>query len=223
MAQPSDLGRQEVRPAVAARRVRWAVDLIYIDPPFATGADFSFSAAVPNLTRRVRQAAERHRAEGISGHVGQRPRQLRPVACTTRRPTSALCSRRPGSIYVHLDWPAVHYAKVILDEVFGVDDFKKRNRLATGQYAQRSWRLSAASTTHLLYYRRPGASSIRSSASTARSTSSRHTGTKTGGRRYRLLPLHATTCTAAKTTTGGLATRYSATSRQVLAMEPAED
>jgi 16S rRNA G966 N2-methylase RsmD len=51
MAQPADLGRQEICAAVAAGRC-WPllaefagkVNLIYIDPPFDTGADFSFTA-----------------------------------------------------------------------------------------------------------------------------------------------------------------------------------
>jgi len=39
-------GATKVRPA-SLSRVRRKVDLIYIDPPFDTGADFSYNAAVP--------------------------------------------------------------------------------------------------------------------------------------------------------------------------------
>ena len=35
------------------------------------------------------------------------------VSCCTN------CLHENGSIYVHLDWHVGHYAKVILDEVFG--------------------------------------------------------------------------------------------------------
>ena len=45
------------------------VDLIYIDPPFATGADFSFQVEVDGeeFTRR----SKHHRAEGLSRYLGQ--------------------------------------------------------------------------------------------------------------------------------------------------------
>ena len=53
------------------------VNLIYIDPPFATGADFSFTAQVPDDPRHRRrperhlcQRAEHLGAKGVPGHMG---------------------------------------------------------------------------------------------------------------------------------------------------------
>ena len=87
------------------------VNLIYIDPPFDTGADFSFTATVPDdpeLGRRrlvhVHQRAEHHRAEGVSRHVGPRPR-IRILQWFYE--TAVLLHEllhENGSIYVHLDW-----------------------------------------------------------------------------------------------------------------------
>ena len=47
MAEPADLGRQEIRAAVLLAEFAGKVNLVYIDPPFDTGADFSFTATVP--------------------------------------------------------------------------------------------------------------------------------------------------------------------------------
>jgi adenine-specific DNA-methyltransferase len=42
-----------------------------------------------------------------------------------------------GNLVVHLDWHAVHYAKVLLDELFGAGELPQRDRVAPGQRAQR--------------------------------------------------------------------------------------
>ena len=52
MAQPVDLGRQEIRLPFAASRIRGSVNLIYIDPPFETVA-FFFPSDVPDVRRRL--------------------------------------------------------------------------------------------------------------------------------------------------------------------------
>ena len=60
-----------------------------------------------------------------------------------------------GSIYVHLDWRAVHYAKVIFDEVIGADNFKNEvvwRRANTHNDPGGYGRIHDT----LLYYRRPG-------------------------------------------------------------------
>ena len=68
VAEPADLGRQKVRSAVAADGVRGQGGPIYIDPPFNTGANFSYMATVPDDPEQgrrhggredVRQGAER--------------------------------------------------------------------------------------------------------------------------------------------------------------------
>ena len=81
-------------------------DLIYADPPFFTG-------------KKHRQADGRHQVrdcwpDGLDGYLDfLRPRfeQMRRLL----KPT--------GTLYVHLDWHAVHYVKAMLDEVFGYDHF----------------------------------------------------------------------------------------------------
>ena len=80
------------------------VDLIYVDPPFFTGA---------KQVGRSRAAYD-DRWESIEAYMAW----LEPRLAATRdllAPT--------GSLYVHLDWHAVHYVKVALDRVYGYEHF----------------------------------------------------------------------------------------------------
>jgi adenine-specific DNA-methyltransferase len=98
------------------------VNLIYIDPPFATGDDFSFSTEIPesgdNFIKRpsiVEQKAYRDTwGRGLDSYL----QWFYETAILLRE----LLSEK-GSIYVHLDSHIGHYAKAILDEVFGQDNF----------------------------------------------------------------------------------------------------
>src|SRR5512136_590694 len=101
------------------------VNLIYIDPPFNVGADFSFTATIPDnpetdedeLARFVKepsiieQKAYRDTwGKGLDSYMQwfyETAMLLRELLTTD------------GSIYVHLDWHICHYAKTIMDDVFG--------------------------------------------------------------------------------------------------------
>ena len=99
------------------------VNLIYIDPPFATGADFSFTAAIPesdeSFTKEpsiIEQKAYRDTwGSGLDSYL-----QWFYETVVLLRELLA----DDGSIYVHLDWHVGHYAKAVLDEVFGIDHFQ---------------------------------------------------------------------------------------------------
>ena len=67
------------------------VDLIYIDPPFDTGADFSFTASIPSdgldthTHTRIHETTEPHRAEGVPRHLGKRPAIISPLVLRDSR------------------------------------------------------------------------------------------------------------------------------------------
>lgn len=96
------------------------VNLIYIDPPFATGDDFSFQVEIDGeeFTKQpsmMEQKAYRDTwGRGLDGYL----HWFYETATNLRD----LLSER-GSIYVHLDWHVSHYVKAVLDEVFGIDNF----------------------------------------------------------------------------------------------------
>lgn len=105
---------------------RGKVDLIYIDPPFATGADFSFTAQVPNdetgtATSFVKQPSileqKAYRdtwGRGLDGFAQWLYETLLLLKDLLKT---------EGSIYLHLDHNTIHMAKTIMDEVFGEQNF----------------------------------------------------------------------------------------------------
>jgi DNA modification methylase len=102
------------------------VNLIYIDPPFATGADFSFTATIPDhpdadegeastFTKEpsiLEQKAYRDTwGRGLDSYL----QWFYETALFLRELLSD-----DGSLYVHIDWHVGDYVKVVLDEVFGL-------------------------------------------------------------------------------------------------------
>ncbi len=84
-------------------------DLIYVDPPFGTGKRRKGSA------KKSDAPVFDDRADGgLESYVAF----LRPVIQQMHRVLS-----EQGSLYVHLDWRAGHYVKVLLDDIFGIDNF----------------------------------------------------------------------------------------------------
>ena len=99
------------------------IDLIYIDPPFATGADFSFSTILGDEEDRVRKepsAIEEKSYRDTWG--GGLQSYLKMISARIRIMRDLLAPN--GSIYVHMDYHLGHYVKVILDFEFGPDTFQ---------------------------------------------------------------------------------------------------
>jgi adenine-specific DNA-methyltransferase len=106
------------------------VNLVYIDPPFDTGADFSFIATVPHhspsedeeLTSFLKEPSviEQKAYRDTWGRGLDSYLQWFLETATFLRELM----HESGSLYVHLDYNVGHYAKVILDEVFGSSNFR---------------------------------------------------------------------------------------------------
>ncbi len=105
------------------------VNLIYIDPPFDTGADFSYIASIPDYPETEDEAASFVKEPSILEQKAYRDtwgRGLDSYLQWFYETTLFLWEllAEDGSIYVHLDWRMVHYVKGVLDEVFGRDHFQ---------------------------------------------------------------------------------------------------
>lgn len=98
------------------------VNVIYIDPPFATGADFSFTATIPESDESFLKEPSIIEQKAYRDTWGHGLGSYLQWFYETMVPLRELLAEN-GSIYVHLDWHIVHYAKVILDEVFGQQHF----------------------------------------------------------------------------------------------------
>jgi len=105
------------------------VNLIYIDPPFDTGADFSFTATVPDDPESEDDDSFTFTKEpSIIEHKAYRDTWGRGLESYLQwfYETATLVHElldENGSLYVQLDSGVSHYAKTILDELFGQNCF----------------------------------------------------------------------------------------------------
>ena len=106
------------------------VNLIYIDPPFDTGADFSFTATVPDHPDTPEDDSFSFTKEpSLIEHKAYRDTWGRGLDSYLQwfYETAVLLHEllhETGSLYVHLDWHVSHHAKVVLDEIFGLENFR---------------------------------------------------------------------------------------------------
>jgi len=97
------------------------IDLIYIDPPFATGADFSFTTEIGDGDFEVKKE------QSIIEEKAYRDTWGRGTGSYLEMMSDRLDLMRDlitesGSIYVHLDWHVGHYLKIIMDDIFGKEN-----------------------------------------------------------------------------------------------------
>ena len=107
------------------------VDLVYIDPPFASGADYAKKVYVrrnPKVAEAIRQAELELDVEELKvfeekmyGDVWDKERYLNWMYENLMAIKSVMSDT--ASIYVHLDYNIVHYVKILMDEIFGGYDF----------------------------------------------------------------------------------------------------
>lgn len=108
------------------------VDLVYIDPPFASGADYAKKVHLrrnPKLAEKVAAAEQQMDIEELKafeekmyGDIWQKEDYLNWMYENLMAIKSIMSDT--GSIYVHLDGKIGHYVKILLDEVFGESNFK---------------------------------------------------------------------------------------------------
>ena len=95
--------------------------LIYIDPPFAVGADFGFNIEIGGETAEKKQSIIEEIAyrdtwgKGISSYLSMMYERLKLMHNLLEE---------DGSIYVHCDWRVVSYLRIILNDIFGENYFQ---------------------------------------------------------------------------------------------------
>ena len=107
------------------------VDLVYIDPPFASGADYAKQVYIrrnPKVAVAIAQAEQeldidelKAFEEKMYGDVWDKEKYLNWMYENLMAIKSVMSET--ASIYVHLDWHIVHYVKILMDEIFGEDNF----------------------------------------------------------------------------------------------------
>ncbi|MBX3262048.1 MAG: site-specific DNA-methyltransferase [Labilithrix sp.] len=106
--------------ALEAEGLRGRVDLVYVDPPYASDRDYVAEARLdgPADGRARRTLAYEDRWTSERGGVGAYLDMLAPRLDALTR----LLSPR-GTIWVHLDWRAAYLVRALLDEILGRDAF----------------------------------------------------------------------------------------------------
>lgn len=101
----------------------WAgkINLIYIDPPFFTGADFTVKTKIGDeqIEKAPSIIEERAYKDTWSGGIASYLKYMYERLVLMRELLA-----ENGSIYVHLDWHVGHYVKVMMDEIFGYENFR---------------------------------------------------------------------------------------------------
>ena len=98
--------------------LRGKVDLIYIDPPFDSKADYRTKISLPGTDIQQKPTVIEQFAyadtweEGTVSYL----KMIYPRLVLMKELLSEC-----GSIYVHIDWHVGHYVKLILDDIFGKD------------------------------------------------------------------------------------------------------
>ena len=98
------------------KMLKGQIDLVYIDPPFATGGNFTITANRASTISSPRDGDLAY-SDKITGEDFLD--FLRPRLLILRE----LMSER-GSIYLHIDYKMGHYVKLLMDEIFGIENFR---------------------------------------------------------------------------------------------------
>ncbi|MCU0443751.1 MAG: site-specific DNA-methyltransferase [Microscillaceae bacterium] len=92
------------------------IDLIYIDPPFATNNTFTITAGrastISNSSKGVIAYSDTLKGFEFIEFLRERLVLLKTLLSDN------------GSIYLHIDYKIGHYVKIVMDEIFGIENFR---------------------------------------------------------------------------------------------------
>nr|MDO8109132.1 DNA methyltransferase [Candidatus Sigynarchaeota archaeon] len=119
------------------------VNLIYIDPPFFSGGKFSVRAPGGKFSSAYKDTW----SEGLAQYLDYMHGRLKLMH-------ELLCDG--GTMYVHLDWHVSHYVKILLDEIFGYEQFC--NQIIWKRLTYKQTQVKAYGVLHdvILYYTKAG-------------------------------------------------------------------
>lgn len=128
--------------------MRGKIDLIYIDPPYDSKADYRTKITLPSADIDLKPTVVEQFAyadmwkDGTVSYL----KNLYPRLYLMRE----LLSDK-GSIYVHVDWHVGHYVKILMDEIFGKDVFKNEVVWSYSRWANVSQSYQRMHDTILFY------------------------------------------------------------------------
>ena len=128
------------------------IDLIYIDPPFNSGEKYF---------HRIKNIESPAFEDVFRGNIKEYLDMIYPRLEVMRELISV-----NGSIFIHLDWHVSHYVKVIMDEIFGYENFRneiviKRGRRKNLLYQFKSIDRMHVANDSILWYSKSAGTKFR--------------------------------------------------------------
>lgn len=167
------------------KQFRGKIDLIYIDPPFDSKADYKIKVSVKkkNITNDIGAFEEKQYGDIWTNDeylqfMYERLIILRELLKDT------------GSIYLHCDWHKAHYLRAMMDEVFGVDNF-------CNEIVWQRTRAAHSDSTYwgrvhdtILFYRKSSSTKHNTQYTEHSEDYIKRFSKEENGRKYMLIPLH---------------------------------
>jgi adenine-specific DNA-methyltransferase len=161
------------------------IDLVYIDPPFATNSHFTIGdSRVSTISKSMRDPvaySDKLVGPEFLEFLRSRLVLLRELMSDT------------ASIYLHIDYKIGHYVKVLMDEVFGINNF--RNDITRIKCNPKNFQRKAYGNIKdmILFYTKTDAYTWHDPHMPLREIDRKTLFKKTdaAGRRYTTVPLHA--------------------------------
>lgn len=98
------------------KNLKGKIDLVYIDPPYSTGTNFTITngraTTISNSKNGTIAYSDSLKGKDFIDFLRERLILLRELLS------------EQGSIYLHIDYKIGHYVKVMMDEVFGIENFR---------------------------------------------------------------------------------------------------
>lgn len=139
--------------------MRGKIDLIYIDPPFDSKADYRTKIELPGGNVESKPTVIEQFAYADTWSTTLNGEDVKGTLAYLRYMYPRLVLMREmlsekGSIYVHIDWHIGHYLKILLDDVFGKENFNNEIVWRKGSFFGPSAKLSRYPSVHdtILYY-----------------------------------------------------------------------
>lgn len=105
-----------MRYLIEKKNLSGKIDLVYIDPPFATGGNFTISdgraTTISNSNNGRIAYSDKIRGDDFISFLNKRIILIKELLS------------EKGSIYLHIDYKIGHYVKVMMDEIFGIESFR---------------------------------------------------------------------------------------------------
>lgn len=131
--------------------MRGKIDLIYIDPPFDSKADYRTKITLPSTTVEKKPTVIEQFAYSDTWRDGTASylKMIYPRLLLMKELLS-----ESGSIYVHTDWHVGYYVKIMLDEIFGKENFCNQIiwKRSTSIGAKAKSKMMARNCDHIYFY-----------------------------------------------------------------------